>query len=99
MLARFSLDPLYAMLLVRLMEVHFTPEIEERLERLANETGRTADEFVQDALAGYLDELAQVRELLDSRYDEMKSGTVKPISGDETEAYFTAKSPARRVRR
>lgn len=81
------------------MIVHLTPEIEERLERLANETGRTTDEFVQDALAGYLDDLAQIQEMLDSRYDEMKSGTVERIPGEDIEAYFTAKSATRRVPR
>jgi predicted DNA-binding protein len=34
------------------MEVQFTPEIQARLDELANETGRSKDEFVQDAMAG-----------------------------------------------
>ena len=38
------------------MEVHFNPDIEARLNQLANETGRAKDEFVQDAMAGYFDE-------------------------------------------
>jgi predicted DNA-binding protein len=78
------------------MEVQFTPEIEARLDRLANETGRSKDEFVQDAMAGYFDELAQVREMLDSRYDDIKSGRVKLIPGDEVIARLRAKSAARR---
>ena len=67
------------------MEVHFTPDVEAKLNALATETGRTADEFVQDAVAGYFEELAQVRAMLDSRYDEIKSGQVKPLDG---EAFF-----------
>jgi predicted DNA-binding protein len=67
------------------MEVHFTPDIEARLDQLATETGRARDEFVQDAMIGYLDELAQTRKTLDSRYDDLKSGKVKPIDG---EAFF-----------
>ena len=43
-----------------------------------------------------LDELAQARETLDSRYDDLKSGRVKPIPGDEIEAYFREKSAAAR---
>ena len=43
------------------MEVHFTPDVEATLNALATETGRAADEFVQDALAGYFEELAEVR--------------------------------------
>ena len=67
------------------MELHFTPDIEAKLNALVAETGRAADEFVQDALAGYLEELTDVRAMLDSRYDDIKSGRVKPIDG---EAFF-----------
>lgn len=67
------------------MEVHFTPEVEAKLNALVTETGRTAAEFVHDALAGYFEELAQVRAMLDSRYDDIKSGAVAPLDG---EAFF-----------
>ena len=67
------------------MDVHFTPDVEAKLNALATETGRTADEFIQDALVGYFEELAQVRGMLDSRYDDIKSGKVTPIDG---EAFF-----------
>jgi predicted DNA-binding protein len=78
------------------MEVQFTPETEKKLNALAIESGRRTDDLIEDAMAGYLDEVAQVRDMLDSRYDELKSGRVKPISGDEVEAYFRQKSAARR---
>ena len=67
------------------MEVHFKPETESRLAELASKSGRTADDLVEDALAGYLAEVAGVREMLDGRYDEIKSGRVKPVDG---EAFF-----------
>ena len=67
------------------MEVHFRPETESRLTALASKSGRTADDLVEDALAGYLTEVAEIREMLDGRYDEIKSGQVKPING---EAFF-----------
>ena len=67
------------------MEVHFRPETESRLTELASKSGRTPDDLVEDALAGYLTEVAEVREMLDGRYDEIKSGRVKPIDG---EAFF-----------
>jgi len=67
------------------MEVHFTPELEKKLNELAAKTGRGADELVQDVVAGYVDELASVREMLDGRYDDLKSGRVKPVDG---EAFF-----------
>jgi predicted DNA-binding protein len=67
------------------MEVHLPPDVEAKLNALVTETGRAADEFVQDAMAGYFEELAQVRAMLDGRYDEVKSGQIKPIDG---EAFF-----------
>jgi len=78
------------------MEVQFTPEIQARLERLANESGRSKDELVQDAMPGYLDELERTRQMLDSRYDDIKSGRVNPIDGEEAFARLREKSDARR---
>ena len=78
------------------MEVQFTPEIQARLDRLADETGLAKDAFVQDAMPGYLDELERTREMLDGRYDDIKSGRVKPIDGEEAFARLRAKSEARR---
>jgi hypothetical protein len=67
------------------MEVSFPPELEKKLNDLAAQTGRGAGELVQDVVAGYVDDLAAVRERLDSRYDDLKSGRVEPIDG---EAFF-----------
>jgi hypothetical protein len=49
---------------------------------LVSRSGRPADELVEDAMAGYLSEVAEVRSMLDGRYDEIKSGRVKPIDGE-----------------
>ncbi len=49
------------------MEVHLTPELEAKLNEMATKTGRATDELVQDAMAGYLQELAEVRGTLDRR--------------------------------
>jgi hypothetical protein len=65
------------------MEIHFTPDTQARLEQLQAQTGRSADQLLEDAMAGYSDELAQVRTMLDSRYDDIKSGKVKLIDGEE----------------
>ena len=67
------------------MEVHFAPELQARIDQLVIETGRAPDKLVEDAMAGYVAELAQTREMLNSRYDDLKSGRVKPIDG---EAFF-----------
>ena len=42
------------------MEVHLTPELEAKLEKLAVESGRGKDELVQDAVTGYFAELAEI---------------------------------------
>jgi hypothetical protein len=78
------------------MEVHFTPnpEVQAKLERWTCDTGHPADELLQDPLAGYFDELASTREMLNGRYDDLKSGTVKPIGGAEVRARMKAKSDA-----
>jgi predicted DNA-binding protein len=79
------------------MEVRFKPDTESRLNELASRSGRPTDELVEDAMAGYLAEVAQVREMLDSRYDEIKSGRVKPIDGEEAFARLRQKSEDRRA--
>jgi predicted transcriptional regulator len=67
------------------MDVHIRPETESRLQELAAKSGRGTDDLVEDALAGYLQELASVRDMLDARFDDVRSGRVKPIAG---EAFF-----------
>jgi hypothetical protein len=71
------------------MEVHFAPELQAKIDQLA-------EKLIADALTGYVAELTQTREMLDSRYDDLKSGKVKPIPGDEVESYFREKSAAAR---
>ena len=76
-------------------EVQFAPDVKKKLNDLATQSGRGASEVLQDALAGYFEEVTQTREMLDSRYDDLKSGKVKLIPGDEVEAYFREKSATR----
>jgi predicted transcriptional regulator len=84
--------------MMKTMEVHLTPDIEKKLIDLAGQSGRATDELLQDALAGYFDELAKTRDMLNSRYDELKSGRVKPIDGEEAFARLKAKTEAQRNR-
>jgi hypothetical protein len=78
------------------MEVHFTPELEKKLADVAAQSGRGADELVQDVVAGYLEELVDVRETLDRRYDDLKSGRVRPMDGDEAFRMIRKRSQIRR---
>ena len=43
-----------------------------------------------------LDELAHTRELLDRRFDDLESGRVKPIDGEEAYRRLMEKTEARR---
>ena len=78
------------------MEVHFTSETEKKLKDLSAQSGRGTDDLIEDAMAGYVAELAQTREMLNSRYDDLKTGRVKPTPGDDVLAHFRDKSAARR---
>jgi hypothetical protein len=74
------------------MEVHLTAETEKKLKDLSAISGRATDELVEDAMAGYFAEVQQIRQTLNGRYDNLKSGKVEPIPGDEVEAHFREKS-------
>jgi hypothetical protein len=57
------------------MDVHLTnPELQAKVHRWVSETGRGPEELVDDAMAGYFDELARTREMLDSRCDAQGEG-------------------------
>jgi len=81
------------------MEVHFRPETESRLQELASKSGRPPSDLIEDAMAGYLQELAQVREMLDGRHDDLKSGRLQPVEGEEAFARLRQKSKERRTSR
>jgi hypothetical protein len=76
-------------------KVHFAPDLQAK-SSWVSETGRAPDKLLEDAMAGYVPELIETCEMLDSRYDDLKSGRVKPIPGDEVAARLGEKSVARR---
>ena len=80
------------------MEVNFRPETESRLQELAQQTGRAPNDLIEDAMAGYLKELGEVRQMLDGRYDDLKSGRVKAVEGETAFAELRRKSQERRSR-
>jgi hypothetical protein len=74
------------------MQLHLdNPELLAKVEQWVNDTGRPAEELVEDAMAGYFEELARASETLNSRYDDIKNGKVKMIPGEEVKAYFQKK--------
>jgi predicted transcriptional regulator len=80
------------------MELQVSPETAKKLNDLAAKGGRAPEEIVEDALAGYLQEVASVRQTLESRYDDLKSGRVTPIEGEEAFRRLRDKSERRRSR-
>jgi hypothetical protein len=80
------------------MEVHFTPDVQAKLDQMARDAGRQPTEVIQDAVIGLYDELAYTREMLDRRYDEMESGKVQGIDGEEAYRRLMAKTQAQRQR-
>jgi hypothetical protein len=78
------------------MEVQFEPAVQAQLDQMARESGRPAVDLVQDAVAGYVSELAETRQMLDACYDDVKSGKVKLIDGDEAFARLHERIDARR---
>ena len=78
--------------------MNLNPDLQAKVNQWASETGRPTDELVEDAMAGYFDALTHVRSTLDSRYDELKSGRVTPIDGEEAFARLIANTEAQRPR-
>lgn len=78
------------------MQVRFKPETESRLNELAAKTGRSPADLLEDAMAGYLAELAETRDMLAARYDQIKTGRVKAIDGKQAFANLRRKSKERR---
>ena len=89
----------YTMRKERTMEVHFSPDVQAKLEQMARATGRRSDQLVENVVTDYFDDIAFTRETLDRRYDEMESGKVQGIDGEEVFARLRAKSAARRAGR
>lgn len=94
--SRFPLASLEPAFYTCTMVVKLKPETESRLQQLAATTGREPSELVEDAMAGYLAELTEVRTTLNNRYDQIKTGSVDPLSGDEAFKLLRQKSEDRR---
>jgi hypothetical protein len=93
----FGVAPERVLPYLRGMDVHLTnPDIQAKINRWVAETGRGPDELIEDAIAGYFEELTRTQEMLNSRYDDLKSGRVKAIPGEEVIARLREKSAARR---
>ena len=80
------------------MSIRITPEHEARINELARQTGRDNTEVLGEVIDSYFEELARINATLDRRYDEIKSGKVKTVSGDEALERLQRRSEERRAR-
>jgi predicted transcriptional regulator len=56
------------------MEVHFTPELQAKLNRVAAENRRAADDYVQQLVENYLDYDAWFRQKVTASVDRLDHG-------------------------
>ena len=77
------------------MEVRLQPELAAKVEQRSTKTGCPADELVEDAVATYLLEVNDLRNMLDSRYDDLLSGNIKGVPGDEARRILEERIAAR----
>lgn len=79
------------------MELTFPPEFQKELDDLAERSGLSTADLVKVAVRGYVEAQRDVSSTLDSRYDDIKSGRVKLIDGEEAFARLEEKARARRA--
>lgn len=80
------------------MNMHFTPYVQAGLDQLARDTGCSPETLVNDMLTERLSEQAEIRQTLDRRYDDIKSGRVQLIDGEESRVRLREKHKARRAK-
>ena len=80
------------------MEVHFNPDVQARLDQMARECGRSSTDLVEEAVLGYFDEVANANELLARRYEDLETGRVKPIDGEEAYRLLLERTETQRRR-
>jgi len=78
------------------MELRLEPVLAAKVDQWSAETGRPAGELVEDAIAGYFNELGELRSMLDRRYDEIAAGRVEPMDGVEARRLLKERAAARR---
>jgi predicted DNA-binding protein len=78
------------------MEVRLEPELAAKVMQWSAETGQPVADLVEDAITGYFTEVEELRTTLDRRYDDLVSGNVKGVPGDEARRILEERIAARR---
>ena len=79
------------------MSIRLTPEHEAWIKELARQTGRDNNEVLGEVIDSYFAELGRINATLDRRYDEIKTGEIKPIRGDDVFERLRRTSEGRRA--
>jgi len=78
------------------MDLRLEPGLAAKVEQWSAQTGRPAGDLIEDAMAGYFNELGELRTMLDSRYDEIVSGKVQLVDGAEAYRLLKERAVTRR---
>jgi hypothetical protein len=78
------------------MELHLESALAAKVEQWSAQTGRPAEDLVEEAITGYFNELGELQSTLDRRYDEIDRGSVEPMSGDEAYRLLKERAAGRR---
>jgi predicted DNA-binding protein len=81
------------------MSIQLTPAHEARINELARQSGRDNAEVLSEVIDSYFEELARINATLDRRYDELESGQVQPVNGEEVFERLRRKGEQRRASR
>jgi len=92
---RFRIDSEPASAYAQSMEIQLQPELAAKVEQWSAATGRPVDELLEDAIKGYFSEVEQVKEMLDQRFDDIESGRVQLIDGEEACRMLRERAEAR----
>jgi predicted DNA-binding protein len=71
------------------------PELAAKVKQWSAETGRPVNELLEDAIKGYFSEVEQLKETLDRRFDDIESGRVQLVDGEEACRMLLERAEAR----
>jgi hypothetical protein len=77
------------------MEVRLEPELAAKVEQWSAETGRPANELLEGAVRGFFNEVEHLKETLDKRFDDIESGRVQLVDGEEACRILRERAEAR----
>jgi predicted transcriptional regulator len=80
---------------LKTMEVRLAPELAAKVVQWSAETGQPVNDLIEGAITGYFSEVEQIKATLDSRFDDIESGRVQLVDGEEACRILRARAAAR----